>query len=78
MLYYFRLIPIQKRSNYPRKVSKQILFLDSLDGVSKVGPVFRLAISGKGMGPSLFDICEILGKEETLNRIQKAIQNIEI
>ncbi len=45
-------------------------------GFGQIGPAFRLAISGKGMGPSLFDICEILGKEETLNRIDTALQTI--
>jgi glutamyl-tRNA synthetase len=42
-------------------------------GFGKVGPSFRLAVTGKGMGPSMFTICEVLGKTEVLARIEKAI-----
>ena len=38
----------------------------------------RLAISGVGGGPGVFDIAAIIGKEETSNRIRSAIQNITI
>ncbi|MCK4836713.1 MAG: glutamate--tRNA ligase [Candidatus Aminicenantes bacterium] len=34
----------------------------------------RLAISGKGFGPGLFELMEILGKETVLRRIKNAIQ----
>lgn len=46
-------------------------------GFGQIGPALRLAVSGKGMGPSLFDICEILGKEETLKRIDTALTTIK-
>ena len=46
-------------------------------GFGQIGPALRLAVSGKGMGPSLFDICEILGKEESLNRIDIALNKIK-
>ena len=39
-------------------------------------PAFRLALTGIGMGPSLFNIAEIIGKQETINRLENAIQNI--
>jgi len=45
-------------------------------GFGKVGPSFRLAVTGKGMGPSMFVICEVLGKEEVLARIENAIQTL--
>lgn len=45
-------------------------------GFGQIGPALRLSISGKGMGPSLFDICEILGKDETLKRIDTALSTI--
>ena len=35
---------------------------------------FRLAVVGECKGPHMFDITELLGKEETLARIEKAIQ----
>jgi len=38
---------------------------------------FRLAIVGAGKGPHLFDIIDILGKEETLTRLEKAINEIK-
>jgi glutamyl-tRNA synthetase len=45
-------------------------------GMGKVMQPFRLSLVGKMMGPHLFDIVEILGKEETIKRIQKAIDTI--
>ena len=36
----------------------------------------RLCLVGGNMGPDLFLICEILGKEDTLGRIEKGIQTI--
>jgi len=37
----------------------------------------RLAITGKGGGPSLFEIAEILGKDETLDRLKNNVSKIE-
>ena len=37
---------------------------------------FRLAVVGECKGPHMFDITELLGKEETLARIEKAIRTI--
>lgn len=34
---------------------------------------FRLAVVGESKGPHMFDITELLGKEETIQRIRKAI-----
>lgn len=34
----------------------------------------RLALVGEGKGPHIFDITEALGKEESINRIQRAIE----
>lgn len=34
---------------------------------------FRLALVGEGKGPHIFDITEILGKEETISRLNNAI-----
>lgn len=35
---------------------------------------FRLALVGEGKGPHIFDIVAVIGKEETLARIQRAIE----
>ncbi len=45
-------------------------------GFGKVGPGFRLAVTGKGMGPSMFEICAILGKDETIARIDLALEKL--
>lgn len=45
----------------------------------KLGDVmnaFRLCLVGEGKGPGMFDISAFLGKEETLKRIEKAIQQL--
>lgn len=46
-------------------------------GFGQIGPALRLAISGKGMGPSLFEICNILGKDLTIQRINTALNLIK-
>ena len=35
---------------------------------------FRLALVGIGKGPGMFDISAFLGKEETLKRIERAVE----
>lgn len=35
---------------------------------------FRLAVVGAGKGPDMFGICEIIGKQETLRRIDRALE----
>jgi len=39
---------------------------------------FRLSVVGAPKGPHMFDITELIGKRETLLRIQRAIQSIKI
>ena len=34
---------------------------------------FRLALVGAAKGPHLFDITEIIGKEETIARLRRAV-----
>lgn len=45
-------------------------------GFGAVLPGFRLLVTGAGMGPSMFDICSLLGKEETLNRINIGLERV--
>ena len=43
----------------------------------KLGEVmnaFRLCLVGEGKGPGMFDISAFLGKQETINRINKAVE----
>ena len=46
-------------------------------GFGKVGPGFRLLVTGKGMGPSMFHICSVFGKEYVLDRMEKGLGKIE-
>ncbi|MCK5822859.1 MAG: glutamate--tRNA ligase [Bacteroidales bacterium] len=45
-------------------------------GMGQVMNAFRLTIVGAAKGPGVFDIIELIGKEETLKRIQLGIDNI--
>ena len=45
-------------------------------GIGAVLPNFRVLVTGKGMGPSMFAICELLGKDECLNRIEKGLNSL--
>ena len=44
--------------------------------IGRVMNVFRLCIVGASMGPSMFEIMEAIGKEETLKRIDAAVGKI--
>lgn len=43
-------------------------------GFGAVLPNFRLLVTGQGMGPSMFAICELLGKEEVLRRMDSGLE----
>ncbi|WP_291103616.1 MULTISPECIES: glutamate--tRNA ligase [unclassified Flavobacterium] len=45
-------------------------------GMGKVMQPFRLSLVGALKGPHLFDIVELIGKEETIKRIEKAIDSL--
>ena len=38
---------------------------------------FRLSVVGECKGPHMFDITELLGKEDTLARIQRAVETLK-
>jgi glutamyl-tRNA synthetase len=42
--------------------------------IGKVLQALRLAITGAGAGPDLMQIIELLGREETVKRIDRAIE----
>ena len=46
-------------------------------GKGKLIHPLRLAVSGTGKGPGMYDLLFILGKEETIKRINRAIENIK-
>lgn len=45
-------------------------------GIGAVLPLFRLLVTGKGMGPSMFSITELLGKQESVNRMEAGIKKL--
>jgi glutamyl-tRNA synthetase len=52
-------------------------FLEAREmGIGAVLPLFRLLVTGRGMGPSMFEIAEFLGKEECAERILTGISEV--
>ena len=45
-------------------------------GIGAVLPLFRLLVTGKGMGPSMFEIAEFLGKDTCIERIENGISTL--
>ncbi len=45
-------------------------------GFGKLAQPARLAVSGMGFGPELFDMMELLGRDETLERLQQAVDEL--
>lgn len=58
------------------KLIKQYIEQNNL-GFGKVAAPLRLLIVGSGMGPHLFDILEMIGKDEAVRRIEKGIDKIK-
>ena len=53
-------------------------FLEARElGLGRVLPNFRLLVTGAGMGPSMFDICETLGKEEVIARLTAGLDRVK-
>ncbi len=46
-------------------------------GMGKVMNALRLSLVGASKGPGVADICDVIGKEETVTRIKKAIASIK-
>ena len=52
-------------------------FLETKEvGLGQVMPTLRLALTGEGGGPQIFDIAELLGKQAVLDRINAAVQRL--
>lgn len=45
-------------------------------GIGAVLPLYRLLLTGQGMGPSMFEISEFLGKDECIARMEEGIQKL--
>jgi len=44
--------------------------------MGKIMQPFRLSLVGALKGPHLFDIVELIGKDETVKRLEKAIASL--
>lgn len=70
---------INSSDDWNAEIAHQLL-ADQLDtakwGFGKILPGLRLALTGVGKGPDLMEIMEILGKEETICRLNKAISHL--
>ncbi|MCX7875385.1 MAG: glutamate--tRNA ligase [Melioribacteraceae bacterium] len=71
-----------EKLNNPQKEDFEIAFnkvVEELNiGKGKLIHPLRLALTGQSTGPGMFDILIILGKEEIISRIDKAIKTIQI
>jgi glutamyl-tRNA synthetase len=63
-------------SLYVETVVKEWITLKEI-GFGKIMQPFRLSLVGALKGPHLFDIASVLGKDETLRRINTAIKKLE-
>lgn len=54
---------------------KNYLEVNELGMGAVLGP-FRVLITGQGMGPSMFAVANLLGKEETLERMENGLQKL--
>ncbi|MEL7340335.1 MAG: glutamate--tRNA ligase, partial [Bacteroidota bacterium] len=54
----------------------EALVVEKEVGKGKVMAPLRLALTGVPSGPGVFDIAELIGKEETIRRIQQAIARL--
>ncbi len=55
----------------------QILMEEKEIGMGQIMNPLRLTLVGAGIGPGVFEIAELIGKEETLKRIQTGVDRIK-
>jgi glutamyl-tRNA synthetase len=68
--------PLEPFDSEHIEVSFKKFLEDNELGMGAVLPNFRLLVTGQGMGPSMFQIAEVLGKEETLKRMTEGIEKL--
>jgi len=70
---------LEKMDDFSAENQEKIIMKWIRDNKYHLGNVmnaFRLALVGEGKGPHIFDITVLLGKEETIARLKKAIKTI--
>lgn len=66
--------------DFSAKLSEEVILKWITDNGYHMGNVmnaFRLAVVGECKGPHMFEITELMGREKTIERIKKAIENIK-
>ncbi len=66
--------------DFSSKPSEEVILKWITDNGYHMGNVmnaFRLAVVGECKGPHMFEITELIGREKTIERIKKAIENIK-
>ena len=74
------IVILQKIDDFSSANIEQITksWLEEIElGIGKLMTPMRLALVGAGKGPHLFDIIEFIGKEETIKRINLAIDKLK-
>ena len=71
-----RLSELSDFSSESIEIEFKIYLQENELGMGKLLPAFRVSLTGLGMGPSLFDIASLLGKEETIKRMETALEKI--
>ncbi|WKN45898.1 glutamate--tRNA ligase [Tunicatimonas pelagia] len=59
------------------KEQLQKLLEDRQVGLGKVMPALRLALTGQGGGPDLMSTMEVLGRNDVISRIRKAVDHLD-
>jgi glutamyl-tRNA synthetase len=72
----FKVLENPSKEDYERAL-KEIATEIEVGNGQLIHPL-RLAVSGMGVGPGVFDILDIIGKEETIKRISRAIEIIPV
>jgi len=67
---------VEFRSSYLESLVKQYVEEKGI-GFGRVMAPLRLLLVGSGMGPHLFDIIEMIGKDETIRRIDRGLETMK-
>jgi len=70
----FAKLPNPSKEDYEKALTDTAEQLNT--GKGKLIHPLRLAVSGTGTGPGMYDLLFILGKDESVKRIDRAIENI--
>jgi glutamyl-tRNA synthetase len=62
-------------SQETEKIFKELLAEKELS-FGQLGPALRIALTGGLSGPSVFDICSLLGKEHCISRLENSIAKL--